>query len=183
MHSSLQRQRQNTLPTDHPPSLTVTALHPSEPAPELATITQQLKGFDPRLAAMELMITKLYHRGRGSLHPFNTPAPNPLTPTIAAITNRVSTRPGQHGVPFRPRKDTPQEPTLKRSRFTTVPRPILSTTFRPQDPTSHQRRAPPTTMAAPPPRPHTSHNPRPNQHAHSVIGLPEGGKAEVYSSE
>lgn len=36
----LQRQDQNTRPAEHPPSETVAALNPSEPASELANITQ-----------------------------------------------------------------------------------------------------------------------------------------------
>lgn len=60
---------------EHPPSETVVALHPSEPSPELANIAQQVKGFDSRSVATELMITAQYDYLQSSPHPFNAPAP------------------------------------------------------------------------------------------------------------
>lgn len=130
-------------------SSTVAALQPSEPALKAAAIAQQVREFDSPLAAMEPGITNFYGHVQGSLRPSSTPTPvNPSSPTAAAIITHVATRPGQHGVSFRSRQDTPTHSTAKTPRSTIVPRARSPTPGRPQDPTQHRRRHLPTIKGA-----------------------------------
>lgn len=49
-----EHRRANT--AERAPTQTVAALHPSKPLSETASIKQQIKGFDSRLAVMKLMV-------------------------------------------------------------------------------------------------------------------------------
>lgn len=75
----LQRQEcQWANPAERLPTQTVVALQPSEPLSELASIKHQPKGFDSRLAAMELMLSRLCDKAQVTTHPLVTAAPDPL---------------------------------------------------------------------------------------------------------
>lgn len=132
------------------------------PPSDIASIKEQVTGFDSRLGAMETLVTRFCFQQQGIMQPPAATIPAPLSsPHVAAIANYVATRPGQHEVPLRSGRgkylQDAKEPILAAppQQRVSVPAP------RPQDEVSKHSRALPAPVTAPAPTAAPASSPSP----------------------
>lgn len=89
-------------PSKLSPRKNISSLRNTETSPEVVIIQQQATSLDSRLSAIWLVLTKIYDQEQNTVKPPLATISAPLSlHRIAAITNRVATKPGKDGVPLR----------------------------------------------------------------------------------